>query len=67
MYNTDKLIETGQAAVRRNPHRDLTSYELRQMHDRAEDQYQFATNCYLAGVAIGMRIAKAEQGARKSL
>ena len=67
MYNTDKLIETGRAAVSRNLNRDITRYELQQMHDRAEDQYQFATDCYLAGVAIGMRIAAAEQGGRKSL
>lgn len=67
MYNTDKLIEAGRAAIGRNPNRDLTCYELRQLRDKSEDQYQFGTDCYLAGVAIGMRIAAAEQGAHKSL
>ena len=61
MYNTAGMIEKGRAAIKRNPARDITALELRRIRESAAgDEYQFAENTFLLGVAIGMRIAAAE-------
>lgn len=66
MYNTQKMIETGRAIMRDNPNRDITVYELKAAKEQAgDDEYLFAENTFLFGVAVGMRIAT-RGGAKKS-
>lgn len=61
MYNTAGMIEAGRAAMRRNPARDITALELHRIRENAAgDDYKFAEDAFLLGVAIGMRIAAAE-------
>ncbi len=65
MYNTQKMIEAGQQATRKHPNRDITAAELRAIRDRSGDELDRMADAYLLGVAVGMRIAKAEQTAKQ--
>ena len=68
MYNVTKMIEAGAKALKRNPKRDATAWEFKQISDSSGGEWEKMTGAYLLGVAIGMRIAAAEgQGACKSL
>ena len=61
MYNTEKMIRAGRAAIGRNPQRDITAAEIMQLKEQAADNWQLAENSFLLGVAVGMRIAEAER------
>lgn len=64
MYNTQRMIATAEKALKRNPKRDATAWDFKQISDSSGDKWDSMTNAYLLGVAVGMRIAKAEQGAK---
>lgn len=60
MYNTQKMIETGREALKRNPARDVTAKELYyDLPQTTPDRYEQLENAFLFGVAVGMRIAEA--------
>ena len=59
MYNTEKLIAEGQKIMEQNPSRMLGTYQIMNQKEQSEDIYQFGTNMFLMGLAIGARI-KAE-------
>ena len=61
MYNTQKMIEAGTQALKRSPKRDATAREFREIRDHGGDEWDGMIDSYLFGVAVGMRIAKAEQ------
>ena len=61
MYNTQKMIEAGTQTLKRNPKRDATAREFREIRDHGGDEWDGMIDSYLFGVAVGMRIAKAEQ------
>lgn len=62
MYNTQKMITTGRETMQRHPARDLTAFELHTIREQAGgDEYLFAENAFMFGVAVGMRIAEAER------
>ena len=62
MYNTQEMIKTGRETMQRHPARDLTAFEFKTMKEQAAgDEYLFAENSFLFGLAVGMRIAAAEQ------
>lgn len=65
MYNTQKMIEAGTQALKRNPKRDATARELREIRGNGGDEWGGIVDAYLFGVAVGMRIEKAEQGQRQ--
>ena len=60
MYNAPQRIEEGREAMRRHPARDLTAFEVNRIREEAGDEFVFAENMFLLGVAVGMRIAKQE-------
>ena len=60
-YNVEKMIETGRDIMKSNPKRDLGALEFAQLNERNPlDKFGMASDAYLVGVAIGMRIAKAD-------
>ena len=65
MYNAPQRIEEGREAMRRHPARDLTAFEVHRIREEAGDVYEFGENMFLLGVAIGRRIAAAEQEAKQ--
>ena len=60
MYNTQQRIEEGREAMRRNPARDITAFELYKVHEEAGDPFKFGEDMFLFGVAVGMRLAREE-------
>ena len=56
MYNTEKLIAEGQEIMRQNPRRMLGTYQMVSQKEQSEDIYQFGTDMFLIGLAIGARI-----------
>ena len=60
MYNTQQRIEDGREAMKRNPARDITAFEVHAIREAAGDEYEFGESMFLFGVAVGMRIAKQE-------
>ena len=60
MYNTQEMIKTGRETMQRHPARDLTAFEVHRIREDAGDEFVFAENMFLLGVAVGMRIAKQE-------
>ena len=54
-----KLIEEGKNIMMENPRRDLTTADLYKLNELATDQIRHMSNAFLAGVAMGVRIAKA--------
>ena len=58
MYNTEKLIAEGQEIMEQNPSRMLGTYQIMNQKEQSEDIYQFGTNMFLMGLAIGARINK---------
>ncbi len=56
MYNTEKLIAEGQEIMRQNPRRMLGTYQMVSQKEQSEDIYQFGTDMFLMGLAIGARI-----------
>jgi hypothetical protein len=65
MYNTQKMIEAGAQALKRNPKRDATAREFREIRDNGGDEWGGIVDAYLFGVAVGMRIAEAERKRRE--
>lgn len=62
MYNTEKLIAEGQKIMEQNPSRMLGTYQIMNQKEQSEDIYQFGTNMFLMGLAIGARIKKNSRG-----
>lgn len=58
MYNTEKLIAEGQEIMRQNPRRMLGTHQMVNQKDQSEDIYQFGTDMFLMGLAIGARIGE---------
>jgi hypothetical protein len=58
MYNTEKLIAEGQEIMKQNPRRMLGTYQMVSQKEQSEDIYQFGTDMFLMGLAIGARINK---------
>lgn len=65
MYNTQKMIEAGAQALKRNPKRDATAREFREIRDNGGDEWGGIVDAYLFGVAVGMRISEAERKRRE--
>ena len=59
-YNVQKMIDTGKKILQRNQRRDITTHELMELAHRSNDRIDIAGDSYYFGVAVGMRIAKAE-------
>lgn len=66
MYNLEKMIETGREALKRNPRYNIGSHDFRVLTSDGYDRWTRSENCYLFGIALGMRIAKAEQKKRST-
>lgn len=58
MYNTEKLIAEGQEIMRQNPRRMLGTHQMVNQKEQSEDIYQFGTDMFLMGLAIGARIGE---------
>ena len=58
MYNTEKLIAEGQEIMRQNPRRMLWTHQMVNQKEQSEDIYQFGTDMFLMGLAIGARIGE---------
>ena len=58
MYNTEKLIAEGQEIMKQNPRRMLGTYQMVSQKEQSEDIYQFGTDMFLMGLAIGARIGE---------
>lgn len=62
MYDTQKMIESGRETMQRHPARELTAGDFCEMRAAAAgDEYLFAENAFMCGVAVGARITAAEQ------
>ena len=62
MYNLEKQLANGTEIMKRNEKRDLRLVDFMAANDLSGgDKYELASNMFLIGVAIGHRIAKAEQ------
>ena len=62
--NTSKLEEQGRKIIHRHPRRDLGAYEMQQIYEGSRGPYEMGSTMFDIGVAIGYRIAMAEQKAR---
>lgn len=58
MYNTEKLIAEGQEIMRQNPRRMLGTHQMVNQKEQSEDIYQFGSDMFLMGLAIGARIGE---------
>ena len=58
MYNTEKLIAEGQEIMKQNPRRMLGTHQMVNQKEQSEDIYQFGTDMFLMGLAIGARIGE---------
>ncbi len=61
-YNIQKMITSGREIMANNPHRDITAKEIISIINNASDLYIQFENAFLFGVALGVRIGKAEGG-----
>ena len=59
-YNLEKLIEDGRQTLLKNSRRDLSLLEYQQLSNISEDKYETTSAAFCAGVAVGLRMAKAE-------
>ncbi len=60
-YNLEKLIEEGRQTLLKNSRRDLSLLDYQQLANISEDKYETTSAAFCSGVAVGMKIAKAEQ------
>lgn len=58
MYNTEKLIAKGQEIMKQNPRKMLTAHQMVNQKEQSEDIYQFGSDMFLMGLAIGARIGE---------
>lgn len=56
MYNTDKLIMEGRDIMQHNKNKDLSAFDMKRVKDMSNDEYHFAENMFLVGVALGSRL-----------
>lgn len=61
MYNIEKLVAEGQEIMKQNPRRMPGTYQMMDQKEKSEDTYQFGTDMFLIGLAIGARIAKSQK------
>ena len=60
-YNVSKMITSGREIMANNPKRDLTLIDVSRILDSTPDTYFQIEHAFLFGVAVGVRISKAEQ------
>lgn len=63
MYNTDKLIMEGRDIMQHNKNKDLSAFEMKSVKDMSGDEYHFAENMFLIGVALGSRLSQETKSA----
>ena len=61
-YNVQKMITSGREIMANNPKRDITLIDMARIHESDPDTYVQIENAFLFGVALGVRIGKAEGG-----
>jgi len=58
MYNVEKLIAEGQEIMKQNPRRMPGTYQMVNQREQSGDVYQYGTDMFLIGLAIGARIGE---------
>ena len=61
-YNVRKMITSGRKIMANNPKREITLIEIARIRESNPDVYVQIENAFLFGVALGVRISKAEGG-----
>lgn len=67
MYNVEQMIAEGQAAIKRHPRRGASVADIMALTSDNYDRWERTDRLYLFGIALGMRIAKAEQRKGRTL
>ena len=65
--NVELMKLDARKALERHPRIDAKSHTIAQIVNESEDKWSQANSVYLFGVAIGMRLAKAEMKKDKDL
>ena len=60
-YNIKKMITSGRDIMANNPKREITLIDIARIRESNPDVYVQIENAFLFGVALGVRIGKAEQ------
>lgn len=60
-YNIRKMITSGRDIMANNPKREITLIDIVRIRESNPDVYVQIENAFLFGVALGVRIGKAEQ------
>ena len=60
-YNIQKMITSGRDIMANNPKREITLIEIARIRESNPDVYVQIENAFLFGVALGVRISKAER------
>ncbi len=61
-YNIQKMITSGREIMANNPKREITLFDIVRIRESNPDVYVQIENAFLFGVALGVRISKAEGG-----
>ena len=60
-YNIQKMITSGRDVMANNPKREISLIDIARIRESNPDVYVQIENAFLFGVALGVRIGKAEQ------
>ena len=60
-YNIQKMITSGRDIMANNPKREITLIDIARIRESNPDVYVQIENAFLFGVALGVRISKAER------
>ena len=60
-YNIQKMITSGRDVMANNPKREISLIDRARIRESNPDVYVQIENAFLFGVALGVRIGKAEQ------
>lgn len=60
-YNIQKMITSGRDIMANNPKREITLIDIARIRESNPDVYVQIENAFLFGVALGVRIGKAER------
>ena len=60
-YNIQKMITSGREIMANNPKREITLFDIVRIRESNPDVYVQIENAFLFGVALGVRISKAER------
>ena len=61
-YNVQKMITSGREIMANNSRRDITMVDIKNIMDSSSGICDVMFNSFLFGVALGVRIGKAEGG-----